>query len=47
MNPVRTLLQQNSIRALLKIEKSIYDITKGRCAKKQIFILREDSPCRY
>lgn len=35
MNPVRTLLQQNSIRALLKIEKSIYDITKGRCAKNR------------
>lgn len=35
MKPVRTFLQQNAIKALLKIEKPIYEATNGKCAKNR------------
>lgn len=35
MRPIRTFLQQNSIKAILQIEKPIYDLTNGKCAKNR------------
>lgn len=43
MKPVRTFLQQNAIRALLKAEKPLYDITKGKHARNR-FLSSLDIP---
>ena len=43
MKPVRTFIQQNGIRACLKIEKPIYDLTKGKLARNR-FLSSLDIP---